>query len=168
LRTQLAGLLPSESVRLLFADLEEERLEITSNLMKRDQAIAKKDTAIVNWEKRLAAFESQVQQLQQIKTHQDQAIADAKSEITKKDTEKNRANHRYREELYSVYTSRSWRYTAPLRKIGTLIRRVLRLPHKPRIRAVIKRAYFMLPSFIRNSRLIEKFKERFKSKEVIS
>ena len=184
LRKQLAGLLPSESVRLLFADLEEERLEITSNLMKRDQAIAKKDTAIVNREKRLAAFESQVQQLQQIITHQDQAIAEKDQAIAKKDqaiaekdqaiakkdqaiAKKDQAIAHYHEELYSVYTSRSWRYTTPLRKIGTLIRRVLRLPHKPRIRAVIKRAYFMLPAFIRKSRLFENLKSRFKSKEVI-
>ena len=135
LRKQLAGLLPSEHVRLLIADLEKDRLEIKSNLLKRGRAIAEKDQAIAE---------------------KDQAIA-----------KKDQAIAHYREELYTVYTSRSWRYTTPLRKIGTLIRRVLRLPHKPRIRAVIKRAYFMLPAFIRNSRLFENLKNRFKSKENI-
>ena len=100
----------------------------------------------------------------------DQVIAEKDQVIAEKDrviVEKDRAITNWREELYSVYTSQSWRYTTPLRKIGTLIRRVLRLPHKPRIRAVIKRAYFMLPAFIRKSRLIENLKNRFKSKEVM-
>jgi len=82
--------------------------------------------------------------------------------------EKDRAIAHYREELYGVYTSRSWRYTAPLRKIGTLVRRVLRLLHKSWIRAVIKRAYFLLPPLIRNSRFVENLKNRFKSKEIIN
>lgn len=87
--------------------------------------------------------------------------------LSKTIAKKDQATAHYREELYSVYTSRSWRYTTPLRKIGTLIRRILRLPHKPRIRAVIKQAYFMLPAFIRKSRLIKNLKNRFKSKEMI-
>lgn len=45
----------------------------------------------------------------------------AKSQITTKD----KAITRYSEELYSVYTSRSWRYTAPLRKIVSTIRNIL-------------------------------------------
>jgi len=117
-----------------------------------EQPIHKSDTFL----QYSAELTSQAQQLRQIITHQDQTIA-----------EKDQAIAHYREELYSVYTSRSWRYTTPLRKIGTLIRRVLRLPHKPRIRAVINRAYFMLPAFIRKSRLTENLKNRFKSKEMI-
>jgi len=70
-----------------------------------EQSIGESDTFL----KFSAELKLQVQQLRRMKTHHDRVIA------------------RYREELYSVYTSRSWRYTAPLRKIGTLVRRVLKL-----------------------------------------
>ena len=71
----------------------------------------------------------------------------------------------YREELYGVYVSRSWRYTAPARKIKSLIGRVLRPLRKPRLRTLIKCAYFMLPAFVRENPLIENLKDRFKERE---
>ncbi len=36
----------------------------------------------------------------------------------------------YRNELYNVYTSHSWRYTAPLRRLGGIVRRGLKFLHK--------------------------------------
>ncbi len=88
-------------------------------------------------------------------------IYNSKSTISEKD----KAIARYREELYSVYTSRSWRYTAPLRKIGSLLRRMRIMLFKPNIRAVIKRFYFLLPERIRYSKIIENLKDRFKNAE---
>lgn len=41
--------------------------------------------------------------------------------------DKERAIVGYREELYSVYTSKSWRYTAPLRKIGRCVKKILKM-----------------------------------------
>ncbi|MHC5161846.1 MAG: hypothetical protein ACYSO4_01800, partial [Planctomycetota bacterium] len=79
--------------------------------------------------------------------------------------EKVRQIHAYREELYSVYASKSWRYTLLMRKVGTVIRRIHSVPHKPRLRGMIKRAYFLLPSFIRNTRCVDSLKNRFKQKE---
>ncbi|MBN2588959.1 MAG: FkbM family methyltransferase [Sedimentisphaerales bacterium] len=73
---------------------------------------------------------------------------------------------RYRDELYRVYTSCSWRYTALFRKIGSFIKRVLLIAHRPRMRLVIKRFYFLIPVRIRNSRTMEKLKNRFKNAEL--
>ena len=72
---------------------------------------------------------------------------------------------RFRDELHSVYTSKSWRYTLPMRKVGMAIWRTQALIHKPHLRAKIKRAYFLLPAFIRNSRWVDNLKNRFKEKE---
>lgn len=108
--------------------------------------------------------EKKERQLQRQIDRKDRAIAEKDAEITQKDAEIARTK-RYREELYSVYTSRSWRYTKPLRKAGQLAKQILALLHKQFIRMVIKRVYFMLPAFIRNSRLMEKLKNLFKSKE---
>jgi polysaccharide pyruvyl transferase WcaK-like protein len=86
--------------------------------------------------------------------------------IAQKDAEIARMK-RYRRELYSVYMSRSWRYTYPLRKAGRLVKQILALLHKPFIRSAIKRVFFLLPAFIRNSKLIKNLEKRFKGEEVI-
>ena len=79
--------------------------------------------------------------------------------------EKDRLIDRYKEELYHVYTSRSWRYTAPFRKAVNIVRNFAIALHMPRIRKIIKNAYFLLPMFVRNSRMIESLKNKFKSTE---
>lgn len=72
----------------------------------------------------------------------------------------------YREELYGVYTSRSWRWTKPLRKAGAILRRLGRLAYRPRLRAVIKRIYFLLPGFVRRCGFVEDLKAGFKRSEM--
>ena len=82
-------------------------------------------------------------------------------------TDKDRQIHSHREELYSVYTSKSWRYTFAMRKVGTVARRIVSILHRPWLRTKIKQVYFLLPPFLRNSRLIDTLKNRFKNKEIL-
>lgn len=73
----------------------------------------------------------------------------------------------YREELFSVYTSRSWRYTALLRKVRKWLRRISILPYQPPVRTVLKQAYKSLPVFIRSRHSIEACKKHYKRKEML-
>ncbi|MBN1973071.1 MAG: polysaccharide pyruvyl transferase family protein [Sedimentisphaerales bacterium] len=81
-------------------------------------------------------------------------------------SEKEKANVQYRDELYSVYTSCSWRYTALLRKIGSVVKKILRLPFHERVRSMIKRIYFLIPRQIRCTMIMENLKNRFKNAEI--
>jgi len=96
-------------------------------------------------------------------TQKDAKIAQKETEIT---LMKRYSKKCYHDELYRVYTSHSWRYTAPARKFGSFVRWILAFLLQLRTHMVIKGAYFMLPAFIRNSRLIENLKKRFRSKGV--
>ena len=84
------------------------------------------------------------------------------SEISKKNVEIDC----HRDELYSVYTSRSWRYTALFREIESFIKRVLAITHRPYIRSAIRRFYFLLPRRIRNNSTVKNLKNRFKNAEM--
>jgi hypothetical protein len=148
LQRAFSDLLSSETLLPMIESLEKDRIKVLIDLTQKNVEIARRKDA----------------EIAKKDAEKNRAIAEKEKAVA----EKNRANHRYREELYSVYTSRSWRYTAPARKIGNLIRRLSRLLHKPWIRAVIKRAYFLLPPLIRNSRFVENHKNRFKSRETIS
>jgi len=123
-------------------DLRDTNAQQETVIAERDQALKKANTDIAN--------------LQSITAEKDYAIAD-----------KDRQIHSYRQELYSVYTSRSWRFTLPMRKVGTVIRRILTIPHRPWLRAKIKWVYFLMPALVRNSRLIDNLKNRFKNKEIL-
>ena len=91
----------------------------------------------------------------------EQELFHAKAKVSEQD----KLIESYREELYSVYTSHSWRYTAPLRKIGSIIRKISRLAFQHCIRRVIKQMYLLLPGRIRRCTVIENMKNRFKTKE---
>jgi len=90
-------------------------------------------------------------------------IAQNEAEIT---LMKRYSKNNYFDELYRVYTSRSWRYTAPARKIGSFVRWILGFKHSSRFQKVLKGVYFMLPTLIRNTRLISNLKKRFKSRDL--
>jgi len=95
-------------------------------------------------------------------------LAREEESLVKKSTEiarRNRSIRTYHDELFSVYMSRSWRYTSPMRKVGTMIRHILAIPHKPQPRAMIKKAYFCLPLPLRNSHPLQYLKEFFKDRE---
>ena len=68
---------------------------------------------------------------------------------------------RYKEELYDVYRSKSWRYTAIFRKIGDCVRWIARLPYRPAFRKKLKNAYHLLPDSIKFSRGVQKLKDSF-------
>ena len=112
-----------------------------------------------------------------VTAEKDQTIINAKAVIAEKElnSQKDRLAiarrdieiSRYRQELYSVYTSRSWRYTAPLRRCDRIIRSLSCIMHTRGIRKVIKGAYFMLPQRIRQNSIVERLKTRFKRNETI-
>ena len=89
------------------------------------------------------------------------ALAAAAKSLAQKDSQ----ILKLRAELYTVYISRSWRSTVLFRKCGRQIRLASERLHNPKIRVAIKNAYFLLPSFVRNSRAVESLKNRFKSNE---
>jgi hypothetical protein len=130
-------------------------------IAEKDQALAESASVIVEKDQTIAAKDIMI-------SEKDQALAQANADLNElkgESSDKDQQIHGYREELYSVYTSKSWRYTLLMRKAGTLVRRIVSVPHKPYLRTKLKRAYFLLPAFIRNSRLIDSLKNRFKQKE---
>lgn len=101
---------------LLFLEfLEKNKLNICIDnlflLRKFRQRLIQKERDIFDAELKIRDKNSIFKELDDNAYLKDNAIKRADSAIRK-----------YNEELYSVYTSRSWRYTAPLRKIGNLIR----------------------------------------------
>lgn len=143
----------------------EKPLRSFDNHVNKNDSFSTADKRFISYRANFAAIEA---------TRYMRLLDKAKSDIARRDTQIASKNSeierlkRYHEELYRVYVSRSWRYTAPVRKIGTLICKALNLLHKPRLRVLIKDAYFMLPAFIRKSRFIENLKYRFKSREGMS
>ncbi len=119
-----------------------------------EQPVTESET-FINFSKH---FEKQVQELKETLNNLNLTPSQQKQVISGKD----RIIANYRDELYSVYISRSWRYTAFLRKIVS----VLRIMYLPHIRAIIKRAYFLIPRRIRCSTFIENLKNRFKNAEL--
>jgi len=82
------------------------------------------------------------------------------------DAEKERLICQYRDELYRVYRSRSWRYTAPFRKMDNMIRKSFGRCYWLFFRKIIKALYFLLPVRIRNSNFVERLKNKIKDNEV--
>jgi ubiquinone/menaquinone biosynthesis C-methylase UbiE/polysaccharide pyruvyl transferase WcaK-like protein len=90
--------------------------------------------AVEDGRRKLEAAEAQIRHLQQEMLQRDPAIS------------------RYREELYSVYRSKTWRFMAPFRKMMQLYRRVGGLRHGARLRAMIRKACFRRPDCIHRHR----------------
>lgn len=143
---------------------EKERAIIAKDGMiaEKEKALEDAGAVIGKKERELAAVAASLSEREQ---DSKKAYADLQSvQLTL--SEKERQVEGCREELYSVYMSRSWRYTLMPRKAGTLVRRLTKIPHKPLIRAKIKQVYFLLPASIRHSQWIDKMKNRFKDKEL--
>jgi regulator of replication initiation timing len=194
LRISFSDLLPPQNLRCLIASLEQSRVKATAaDLAQKSQALVKaseqakqksfldrentqlkqvitlRDRALAETKTAISELSKEKSSLERSNAKLNQTVAQRDIALTKKDAaiaEKDRAIRRYRDELYSVYTSRSWRVTAPMRKIGTFVRRVTSLAHRPRIRGMIKQVYFLLPGFMRNSHRVQSLKNRFKSKEL--
>lgn len=132
-------------------------------ITEKDQALRKANVIITEKDQTITSLRDEVSRKDKLFREIDKTLTETRTSIVRKDRE----IHRYREELFSVYSSRSWRCTLPLRKVGSLVRRILTFPHQSRIRAMIKCAYFLLPVFIRNSQMIENLKNRFKTKEMM-
>ena len=140
-----------------------------------EEVISQKDNVILEKSRTIGYLKDANTQNETIVAQKGQALEKANADIANLQTiavEKNlaiankeRQIHAYREELYSVYTSKSWRYTLGMRKVGKLVRRIVSVPHHPWLRAKVKQAYFLLPAFIRNSRLVDNLKNRFKQNE---
>jgi len=73
---------------------------------------------------------------------------------------------KYQAELYSVYTSRSWRYTALLRKMWRLLCQIFSVFYRSFLRKLIKSLYLLLPVQVRNSNFIENLKNYIKDNEI--
>lgn len=80
--------------------------------------------------------------------------------------DKNQEIEGYREKLYQVYTSRSWRYTHLFRRTEAMGQRLTTVGHGPLFRGVIKSLYWKLPLALRRSRLLENAKDRYKDREL--
>ena len=79
--------------------------------------------------------------------------------------EKDRVIDCCRKELHNIYTSWSWPCTAPLRKIGALLRQVSALASGPSLYRTIKRVYLLVPSFLCERRFIENMKYHYKKQK---
>ena len=134
---------------LVIAEKDQTINKAKAVIAEKDRCIAEKDRCIAEKDKCIA--------------EKDKYLAEKNQIIAKKD----RVIGHYKEELYSVYTSRSWRYTWPLRRCGKLIRKIFDILHEPRIRKIIKGLYFLIPARIRMSGPVESLKDRFKSKETV-
>jgi ubiquinone/menaquinone biosynthesis C-methylase UbiE len=131
----------------LFCELVEARTmvqRLNKKITERELVIAEKDRCLAEKDRCLA--------------EKDKYLAEKKQEIAEKD----QMIGRYKEELYSVYTSRSWRYTWPLRKMGGCMRWISTLLHRPAIRDIIKSGYYAIPLPIRYSKAVEFLKSKFK------
>ncbi len=128
-----------------------------------EEVISQKDRSLQEAAASLSALEQKVTDLEEVISQKDLSLSEMNISISEKD----RLIAGYREELYSVYASHSWRYTWLFRKVGDIVRGVQRLVHRPRMRSVIKKIYFRLPRFIRSSRFIENRKVHFKSNETM-
>lgn len=82
------------------------------------------------------------------------------------DIEKDILIKQYQDELYRVYRSRTWRYTAPFRKMGDMFRRCFSRYYWLFFRKIIKTLYLLLPFRIRNSSFIYKLKNVIKDNEI--
>ena len=150
------------------ADLEDE-------LSCREQALSNAKDVIAEKDRTIDGLKDAITQQEAVIAEKEKALEQAISDIQRLQTateegglaiaDKDRHIHSYRQELYSVYTSKSWRYTLPIRKVGTVARRILSIPHRPWLRTKTKQVYFMLPALVRNSRLVENLKNRFKEKD---
>src|SRR4030042_5557532 len=61
----------------------------------------------------------------------------------------------YKNDLYSVYVSKSWRYTWLCRKLGSTFRKCFTILYFSVFRKVIKAIYLLLPISIRCSNFVE-------------
>ena len=81
------------------------------------------------------------------------------------DTEKDRLIRQYRDELYRVYTSRSWRYTAPFRKLDAGVRTCISRCYFIFFRKPLKAFYYLLPGRWRSSSCVETLKKKLNDYE---
>jgi len=93
--------------------------------------------------------------------HANQAFFEARKIMA----EQEKTLKKYRQELYSVYRSRSWRFTRPLRGTAEGIRYLSSAAFRPNVRWVLKKLYYLIPGFFRNTWFLEKMKNGFKEKE---
>ena len=143
---------------------------LEETIYQKDAVITEKSKTIDDLNDINAQKETVIAEKDQVLENANADIVNLQAAITEKESvlaDKDRQIHGYREELYSVYTSKSWRYTLPMRKAGTRVRHILSIPHHPWFRAKIKRVYFLLPALVRKSRLVETLKNRFKNKEIL-
>ena len=151
-----------DKANTLIAEKEQAVAKANNLITLKEQTIDNANTLITEKEQALTKANTLI-------TEKEQAVAKANTLIAQKERElskKIKTIANYQDELYSVYTSHSWRYTAPLRKIGSILRRGFSIVHWPHIRAVIKRIYFLLPARIRCSIFMENLKNRFKNAEI--
>lgn len=149
LHISFSELLPPENLRCLIASLEDNRAKASADLAQKSQALGKaseqakqksfldrentqlkqvitlRDGALAEAKTAISELSKEKSSLERSNAELNQTIAQRDPPLTKKDagiTEKDRAIRHYRDELYTVYTSRSWRVTAPMRKVGTFVR----------------------------------------------
>ena len=93
-----------------------------------------------------------------------QAVEQSKKDLLGRLSDREREIQKYRDELYSVYSSRSWRYTSGLRKIGSRLRLLKSIFYWFGLRQRIKFLYLLIPQRIRCSWAVEGLKNQYKER----
>ena len=107
-----------------------------------NQAVSERDGQIGNLNQVVAARDGQIENLNQTVSEHNGQIAYLRSEVGHLVTYKDAAIHTVRQDLNRVIHSRSWRVTAPLRKIVTIVRKMAETSRGKFLQGIIK--IFML------------------------
>lgn len=128
---------------------------LEADVSKRDKLLLQSSATLSEINEKADRYEKHISQLNLLVKEKEHLIVENHKTISA-----------FRDELYSVYISRSWRYTKYFRKVGGLIRKAKGFVYQPHIRSTIKKNYFRLPIRIRNSRFIQHLKSHFKKGEI--
>ncbi|MDD5135308.1 MAG: class I SAM-dependent methyltransferase [Phycisphaerae bacterium] len=145
----------------IIAQIHDEIFEKDKIIAQGEQTLCKANITVAEKNQIIEKMHSEISQRDKRLQETSKTLTDIKASMVRK----NREIHHYRRELFSVYSSKSWRYMIPFRKIGSGGRRLVDILHQSKVRAVIKRVYYTLPGFLRNRQTIENLKNNFKDKE---